>query len=236
MVHRALASYAAGQGQDEAELLLKHATIVDRQARRLVARTGMQSAYDDLWSAGALGLLEASRKFDTSRGVAFEGFATERVRGAMLDELRRMDHLPRRLRTQMTDAATRKRHLATHLGHEPSGDELAADLGVSIEALGELESLGEPHVSLEWAAGLAGAEGTAEDAIARAQAKSALAEAIESLPERLRMLLGLLYMEELSYAEVGQLLEISKPRVCQLHAEAIEKLRAVMGRAPTAGL
>jgi RNA polymerase sigma factor for flagellar operon FliA len=228
-MHRGVTSYTPRtQGEDEAELLRKHGAIVDRLARRLVNRTGMTSARDDLWSAGALGLIEAARKFDPTRGASFETFAAERVRGAMLDELRRLDHLPRRLRAQTNDVAGRKRALATELGREPSSEELAEATGFTLEELGEIETLGEAHVSLDWALGLAGTAGE-PDLLARVDASRALAHAIAGLPERLQMVLGLIYQEDLNYAEVAHLLEVSKPRVCQLHAEAIDKLREAMG-------
>lgn len=226
MVHRALASYGP-KAADDAEVLKRHGNIVDRLARRMTARTGLSSLHDDLWSAGALGLLEAAKKFDPSRGATFETFAEHRVRGAMLDELRRMDHLPRRLRAKADDVVKGRRDLATKLGRDPDAAELAAELGLSQEELAEMETLVEPHVSLDWALGMA-AERDTEDPMVRAEIAQALAGAIEELPERLRLVLNLIYIEDLSYGEVGQLLEISKPRVCQIHADAIEKLRVAM--------
>src|SRR5688500_10775573 len=101
-MHRAIANYATGS-QDEGQVIRKYSGIIDRLARRFVMRTGLSSAYDDLWSAGALGLVEAVRRFDGSKGASFETFAEHRVRGAMLDELRRLDHLPRRLRNRTDD-------------------------------------------------------------------------------------------------------------------------------------
>ena len=102
-MHRALATYASGGGNEADELIQRYSALIDRVARRIAMRTGLQSAFDDLWSAGALGLLEAARRFDGGRGVTFETFVEHRIRGAMLDELRRMDHLPRRLRSRTDD-------------------------------------------------------------------------------------------------------------------------------------
>lgn len=102
-MHRAIASYANGGAApvlDDTTVLEQYGSLVERTARRLVSRTGLRSAYDDLWSAGAIGLIEAGRRFDPSRGASFATFAEHRVRGAMLDELRRLDHLPRRLRNR----------------------------------------------------------------------------------------------------------------------------------------
>src|SRR3569832_1115907 len=103
-MHRALAPYSSASAGNEAVVLfLRYSSVIDRIARRIVMRTGLQSAIDDLWLVGALGLMEASRRFDATRGVTFETFVEHRVRGAMLDELRRKDHLPRRLRSRTDD-------------------------------------------------------------------------------------------------------------------------------------
>jgi RNA polymerase sigma factor for flagellar operon FliA len=223
-----MSTYALGGGAvDEDALLRQYGGLVDRLARRTVARTGMPSLHDDLWSAGAIGLLEAARRFDATRAVAFETFAEQRIRGAMLDELRRHDHLPRRLRSQTNDIETERRRMATALGREPTTEELAVQVDLSIEELGELETVAAPHVSLEWALALATAGG--DDPAGRVDLGRKLTSAIEALPERLRVLLSLIYVEDLTYAEVAALLEISKPRVSQLHTDAIAKLREAMG-------
>jgi len=227
-MHRAMASYAPPGDDSDAEVLKRHGPIVERSARRLALRAGNASLYDDLWSAGAVGLIEAAHRYEGDRGASFETFVEHRVRGAMLDELRRMDHLPRRLRNQTSDVAERRRQLGTRLGREPLADELAKDCGLTVEELAEMETLAEPHVSLEWIANGA-LEATAEDAVGRAQIQRALTGAIAGLPERLQMMLGLIYSEDLSYAEVAQLLEVSKPRICQLHADAVALLREALG-------
>src|SRR2546430_5910557 len=145
---RAIANYAAA-GTPEEELLRKHGAIIDRLARRLVARTGLHSAYDDLWSAGALGLIESGRRFDSTRGASFETFAEHRVRGAMLDELRRIDHLPRRLRSRTDDVQKSQRKLSGELGREATLDEVAQDLNMDLEEVSSVHNLLEPHLPLE---------------------------------------------------------------------------------------
>lgn len=227
-MHRALASYAQ-PSEDEAEVLRRHGPLIDRLARRIVLRTGMRSAYDDLWSAGALGLLEAVKKFDGTRGASFETFAEHRVRGAMLDELRRMDHLPRRLRSRTDDLVKARRRLGAKLGREPTIEEVASEMEVELEEASEMEALLEPHLPLESALPYLTDRQDPEDPVIRAEARRALVSAIESLPERLQMVLALLYTEGLTYREVGRLLQVSEPRVCQLHADAIARLRASLG-------
>ncbi len=230
-MHRALSRYQAQQAEDN-ELLVRHGSIVDRLARWLVLRTGMRDAYDDLWSAGALGLLEASRRFDAERGVTFETFVEHRVRGAMLDELRRLDHLPRRLRSRTDDLKKARHKLGAALGRDPTTEEIAEEMKLSLEAVSEMEGLLEPAVPLESVISLLPNDSDVDDEAARREALRTLADAIDRIPERLRLVLSLIYIEVLTYSEIGGLLGVSEPRVCQLHSEALVKLREAMGVAP----
>jgi RNA polymerase sigma factor for flagellar operon FliA len=227
--HRAVSSYqtaATATPQDDAAILRRYGTIVERLARRFVLRTGMPSVYDDLWAAGALGLIEAARRFDGSKGASFETFVEHRIRGAMLDELRRLDHLPRRLRSRTDEVSKARRKLNATLGREATTEEVAAELKIDVEEASGMEALLEAPMPLERALPFLTTEDNLEDPILRAEAVRRLADAIETLPERLRVLLSLHYIEDLTYREIARLLEVSEPRVCQLHAEAVAKLRA----------
>ena len=227
-MHRALARYGSTR-TDENDLLMRYGPIVDRLARWTVSRTGMQSAYDDLWSAGALGLIEAHKRFDATRGVTFESFAEHRVRGAMLDELRRLDHLPRRLRSRTDDLKKAKHKLGTALGREATLEEVAKELDTDLQEVSEMEGLLEPAVPLDSVISSLVAGQNLDDEAARREALRGLAEAIEKVPDRLRTVLGLVYLEGLTYSEIGGLLQVSEPRVCQLHSEALKHLRREMG-------
>ena len=234
-MHRAAATYTASSGasgSDADELIHKYGSLIDRIARRIVLRTGLQSAFDDLWSAGALGLLEAARRFDNARGASFETFVEHRVRGAMLDELRRMDHLPRRLRSRTDDLQKAKKKLQGQLGRDASTEELAGELKLDMEEVGGIEALLEPHVPLDRLAGVAaeGSESEIEDRLTRAKMAESLAAAIRELPERLQTVLGLHYLEGLTYREIAKILDVSEPRVCQLHGDGIKKLKLALGR------
>jgi RNA polymerase sigma factor for flagellar operon FliA len=230
-MHRALATYStSATGTEADELIQKYATVIDRIVRRIVMRTGLQSAFDDLWSAGALGLLEAARRFDASRGVTFETFVEHRVRGAMLDELRRMDHLPRRLRSRTDDLQKAKKKLQGQLGRDASTEELAAEMKVDLEEVGGIEALLEPHVPLDrWVQSSETGEPDIEERLSRSQTVAALEGAIRTLPERLQTVLGLHYLEGLTYREIAKMLDISEPRVCQLHSDGLRKLRMTLG-------
>src|SRR5664279_945604 len=229
-VHRAIATYASASpsATDEAALLEKHQALVERIARRLVWHTGMQSAYDDLWSAGALALLEAARRYDPAKGATFATFAEHRVRGAMLDELRNMDHLPRRLRNRTDDMAKAKRKLEEELGREATVDEIAKELDLDIDEVAGIAQLMEPHLPLDSVLHRVTTSDDADAKLERAETVRHLTRALEMLPERLRMVLALHYDEDLTYREIARLLQVSEPRVCQLHSDALRKLREEM--------
>ncbi|MBL8918614.1 MAG: sigma-70 family RNA polymerase sigma factor [Myxococcaceae bacterium] len=227
-MNRAQATYAMPASDDA--MIERYASLIDRVARKLSARVGRDLA-DDLWSVGALGLLEAARRYDASRAVRFESFAEHRIRGAMLDELRKMDHLPRRLRADTERVDKARGALGRELGREPTLDELAARLGITIEDLAELEQLRQPLVPLVEALELASAEDGAEARLDKALVSRRLANAIGQLDQRLQLLLSLYYVEELTFREVARLLEVSEARVCQLHADALRNLRGLLSTA-----
>lgn len=229
-IHRAIANYAGAvpSGSDEAALLEKYQSLVERVARRLVWRTGMQSAYDDLWSAGALALLEAGRRYDPSKGASFATFAEHRVRGAMIDELRSMDHLPRRLRNRTDDIGKAKHKLQEKLGREPTVDEIAAEMGLDVDEVAGIAALMEPHLPLDSVLHRVSSDDDSDATLERAETVKRLTRALEALPERLRMVLALHYDEDLTYREIARLLQVSEPRVCQLHGDALKRLRESM--------
>jgi len=226
-MNRAQALYATPE-QDDGALIARYAHLIDRVARRLAMRAGSAQLAADLWSAGALGLLEAARRFDARRAVKFETFAEHRIRGAMLDEIRQLDHLPRRLRAQTDQVLKARTRLARALDREPTADEVAAEVGLSLEELGSLEQLSQPHVQIGPELRLVNREPSAEARAEQREQLQRLTGAVEKLPERLQTLLSLYYVEEFTYREIGGLLQVSEARVCQLHSEAIALLRGQM--------
>jgi RNA polymerase sigma factor FliA len=230
-MHRAHAIYAAApKQQEETELIQRYAPLIERLARRMAAKSGIPSLQDDLWSAGALGVVDAARRFEPGRGVKFETFAEHRVRGAMLDEMRRLDHLPRRLRERSEAVAKARRELATALGRPASDLEVADAMQMTEAELIDVEGAAAPPSQLDPEQELRSDAPPVEEQLDLARQTKLLAEHVEKLPERLRTILGLHYQEGCTYREIAQLLNISEPRVCQLHAQALEKLRdAVSG-------
>lgn len=228
-MHRASTLYAQSpRPLDESALIQRYSTLIDRCARRLAGRSGGAVAADDLWSAGALGLIEAARRFDEGRDVRFESFAEHRIRGAMLDELRRLDFLPRRLRGNVEGLQKARNRLSHELGREPESEELASALGMEMEQLANLEALERSPLPIHEEMPLASAEASVESRMAREQERNMVAEAISKLPPRLMTLLSLYYVEGLTLKEISLALEVSEPRVCQLHKDALAKLRLVL--------
>lgn len=230
-MHRAARSYAStavAPTLTDDEVVRTFAPLIDRVARRIAARTGHTVQPGDLWAAGAIGLLDAYHRFDANRAVKFESFAEHRIRGAMIDELREMDHLPRRLRAD-ADRVRKARHaLGAALGREPTLEELATKLALPIEDVATLDSLGQPVVPLSPEVPLSSEAPAQDEQYIRAAEAHRVQKAIERLSDRLQLVLSLHYVEGLTYKEIALALEVSEARVCQLHADAVRQLRALL--------
>ncbi|MFO0580763.1 MAG: FliA/WhiG family RNA polymerase sigma factor [Anaeromyxobacter sp.] len=223
-MNRAL-RYGTAGSDPERELVQRYGPLLDRCARRLSARTGRVVAAEDLWSAGAMGLIEAARRYDATRDVKFETFAEHRIRGAMLDEMRRMDHLPRRLRAEIDKVERERARLSHVLGREPAAEEIAGSLNLPLEDVFEVLTLVQPSMPVPEELPQQDVV-AADDALDQAKLRGVLTSAIQALPERLQILLALYYDEGLTYREIAKILQVSEPRVCQLHSDAVKRLRA----------
>lgn len=226
------------QQNDKSKLVEEHANLVKRIAHHLMARLPASVLVDDLIQSGMIGLLEAARNFDGSKGASFETFAGIRIRGAMLDEIRKGDWTPRSVHRNsraISDAITQ---VERELGQDARDADIAAKLNVSLQ---------EYHQMLtEVSAGkLVGIEdlGVTEDVITTDQNQGtdspledlmqgafqkALAHAITTLPEREAIVLSLYYDEELNLREIGEVLDVSESRVSQIHSQAMLKLKSRM--------
>ncbi len=234
-MHRAALSYSAssaGHTLSDDEVVRSYSHLIDRTARRISARTGNTIEPGDLWSAGALGLLDAYRRFDPARAVKFESFAEHRIRGAMMDELREMDHLPRRLRAE-ADRVRQARHaLSNTLGRDPSIEEVAAYTGLAIDDASALDALSRPVVPLTDEIDVPSLEMLQDEKIDQATRITRATRAIEQLNPRLQLVLSLHYTEGFTYKEIALTLEVTEARVCQLHGEAIKKIQAILTESP----
>ncbi len=222
-------------------LVTAHVGLVRSMAQRLAQRLPTQVELSDLISVGVLGLIDAAGRYKPATGVPFEAFARRRVRGAMLDALRDLDWAPRsvrRLRREIDAAMAQARH---QLRREPEEKEIAAVLGMSTEeyeraldqvraleigALRQLDAGGpDGHPLLE----LCIDPGEAPDArVARHELAEHLAAAIKQLPERERQILALYYQEELTLAEIGEVIGVCESRVSQLRSLALSRLRTIL--------
>jgi len=221
------------------ELVRRHAPLVRRIAYHLMGRLPASVDVGDLIQAGMIGLLEAARHFALDRGASFETYAGIRIRGAMLDELRRTDWTPRSVHRKTREVAEVIRQIETETGAEANDAEVMKRLGIGADeyhqvladaACVRLLSLtapddGEESSALDVAdeAGLNPAEHIERDGM-----REALVEAIGGLPEREQLVMSLYYEQELNLKEIGAVLGVSESRVCQIHGQAVIRLRARM--------
>jgi RNA polymerase sigma factor for flagellar operon FliA len=222
-------------GQDMDALVRKHADLVKRIAYYLAGRLPPQVEVDDLMQAGMMGLLEAAQHYTLGRGASFETYAGIRIRGAMLDALRKLDWAPRSVHRKARAAAVALREVEAN-GSEASESEVAAHMGVTLneyqriiqDALGcQLLRLNEADEGEESPLDRLPDEAPDPEASALGDGlRQAVVKAILELPERERLVLSLYYEQELNLKEIGVVLKVTESRVCQLHGQALLRLRA----------
>lgn len=229
-MHRAALSYATSPlpKLTDDQVVRTWAHLIDRCARRISARTANSVQPGDLWSVGALGLIDAYHRFDPTREVKFESFAEHRIRGAMIDELREMDHLPRRLRADADKLKKARAALGNTLGREPTTVELAAHVGMEVEDVDALEAVSQPASQLNPDLSIPSLDSLQDDRIDHADRVRRMTAAIGTLNVRLQTVLSLHYVESFTYKEIAGAMQISEARVCQLHGEAVKKLKALL--------
>ncbi len=231
-----LAAYSSVQERSHEDLVMQHAPLVKRIAYHLMNRLPPSVQVDDLVQAGMIGLLEASRNYDPTQGASFETYAGIRIRGAMVDEIRRSDWTPRSVHRKARMVAEAMREIENREGRDARDVEVAEALdltlaeyhqilqdasGSRIFSLDELSAVGEINCDT----GRGGISGPF-DGIQRDAFKQAVAEAISGLPERERLVIAMYYDEELNLREIGQVLGVSESRVCQIHSQATMRLRS----------
>ena len=228
-------AYSAQQRRSNPErdrLISEHLDVAQRIAGRVARRCPSYIGREDLHAAALLGLTEAAERYDASREEPFIAFAEKRIRGAILDELRRGDIMPRRTRKLAREIGATIVQLERDFGRPATDEEVAAALGVSLEEYkSELEQL--VHVTV------GGIEQSTEDTMRSTEASPEqeaskrdtlrkIRAALPRLESRDLLVLSLYYNEELTYPEIGEVLRLTKSRVCQLHGRAIARLRAEM--------
>jgi len=227
--------YQAVQRATAVDPVLEHSELVRRIAHHLAARLPASVEVDDLIQAGMIGLIEASRGYDAEQGASFETYASIRIRGAMIDEIRRGDWVPRSVHRRAREAAAAIREIEQATGRTATAQEVAERLELPLpDYLRLLEDAARGHVlSLDSHVEDHGESPSVVDSgipvpdqvAVRSEFGRELAAAIEHLPERERLILSLYYEQELNLKEIGAVLGVSESRVCQLHGQAVVRLR-----------
>ncbi len=229
---------ADGKLQSNEQYVVQYAPLVKRIAHHLAAKLPPSVQVDDLIQAGLIGLLDAISHYDPTQGAQFETYASQRIRGSMLDELREADWAPRSARKNMRTIEAAVSKLEQQLGRAPGEQELARELHVSLEEYQQmlLDARGHQLVHYEDFQ----AEGENDfferhaaderpDPLGQIEAggfRAALVEAIKVLPEREKLMMSLYYEEELNLKEIGAVLGVTESRVSQLHSQAVARLRS----------
>jgi RNA polymerase sigma factor FliA len=222
-----------------------HGKLVRKLAAQLIARLPSNVELDDLIQAGMIGLLDAQSRFDPAQGVKFETFATPRIKGAMLDELRDSDWIPRVIRKNQRSIGKAMQTLEHRSARPPSEAEIAVELGLSLSEyqsmLGEargaqlvyFDELGVDSESDERSVDRNFADHAKNpfERLMEEQFREALIKAINALPEREKLVMSMYYEQELNLKEIGKVLQVTESRVCQMHTQAISRLRVKLAGA-----
>lgn len=230
--------YEAERMLDKGMLVERYAPLVKRIAYHLMARLPANVHVDDVIQNGMMGLLDAINRFEDGMGAQFETYAVQRVRGAMLDGLREDDWVPRSLRREMRRVERAIGVLEQRLGRGPSEPELAGELDMELSDYQKLllDARGHQLVYFEDFTDGAGDDffehhisehaESPLDLLEDADLRTILIAAIEALPEREQLVMSLYYDEELNLREIGEVLGVSESRVCQLHSQAVARVRS----------
>ncbi len=227
----------ASNGADD--LVTRYAPLVKRIAYHIMSRLPPSVQVDDLIQAGMIGLLEASRNYDAKQGASFETYAGIRIRGSMLDEIRKGDWAPRSVHRKARQVAEAVRKIENETGRDARDHEVAEALEMPLEKyhktlqdasscrLLSFEDMGMNEDSVP--SKLSGPATNPFDGVQKDDFKKNLAEAISGLPERERLVLTLYYDEELNLREIGSVIGVSESRVSQIHSQALIRLQARLG-------
>jgi len=221
-----IAEYATYSMQQGGDLVSLHLPLVKRIANHLAVKLPSHIEIDDLIQVGLIGLLKAKEDYQADSGATFSTYATIRIRGAMMDELRARDWLPRSVQKNLGKVAKAVQGAEQRLGRAPADSEVAIELGISLGDYHEL--LGD--VSLARLTPVEDVETVAGDLepdreVIESLRATALSDAIKELPEKEQLMMSLYYVDNLNLKEIGLVLEVSESRVSQIHGQAIARLK-----------
>jgi RNA polymerase sigma factor for flagellar operon FliA len=229
---------AVGKSADNrAEMLLKYAPLVKAIVARMRGRMPQHADIPELESAGMTGLLAAIERYDPARGYTFQTYAAVRIRGAILDELRHMDMVPRSVRLKQRLIARTTQALEQRLGRAPTDSELSGEMGLDTKSFQKLRMQARP-VGIVYLDGEAPGEGGAmheciadeeseavQTRMEREELRELVARRIMEMPEQSRRVLTLYFVEGLNLAEIGAAMNLSEARICQIRSQGLEQLR-----------
>ncbi|MBD3610652.1 MAG: RNA polymerase sigma factor FliA [Gammaproteobacteria bacterium] len=228
--------YSNSQSADADQLITDHAPLVKRLAYHLIGRLPASVLVDDLIQAGMIGLLDAARQYDAKQGASFETYATIRVRGAMIDELRRNDWAPKSVHKKSRDVDAAVKAIEARTGTDAKDSEIAEEMGISLDdyyhilqdtnsaRLFSLDEVGHTDESLINT--IPDQAGLPLDGLTDDRFRDSLAEAITKLPEREQMVLSMYYDNELNLREIGEVLGVSESRISQILSQSHARLRS----------
>ncbi len=234
-----LAMYAATQPTVEHnDLVTQHASLVKRIGCHLINRLPASVQLEDLIQAGMIGLLEASRNYDAGQGASFETYAGIRIRGSMLDEIRKNDWAPRSVHRKAREVAAAVRDIEHEFGRDARDTEIAETLGMSLTEYYKILQDNSYHKILSFEDMGTGEDSMLDnvsnydpsilDGLQRDDVRRIVSAAIAGLPERERLVMALYYDEELNLREIGAVMGVSESRVSQIHSQAVIRLQARM--------
>lgn len=226
--------------RNQDEVVNKHAALVKRIAYHLMSRLPPSVQADDLIQAGMIGLLEASRNYDAGQGASFETYAGIRIRGAMLDEIRRNDWAPRSVHRKARKLADAVRQIESRERRDARDHEVAKELNLTLDEYHQILQDASGYLVMSFddmgvdneaiASELADRSPGPIDKVQNDAFKRSLSDAISSLPEREKLVMTLYYDEELNLREIGAVIGVSESRVSQIHSQALIRLQARLGR------
>ena len=231
-----------GNGAVKEKLILHYAPIVKYVAGRLMVHIGQNVEFDDLVGYGIFGLIDAIEKFDPAKGVKFETYASFRIRGTIIDNIRRMDWVPRTLRQKNKQIENVIIKLEEELGRSPTDEELAGALGLSpdetvdllrkasIHSLVSLDDFLEQNYEKSHVSLVTNSSDSPEELTEDKERKIKLAEAINNLKDKEKLVITLYYYEGLTLKEISSIMKVTESRVSQIHTKAISRLQVKLGR------
>ncbi len=225
---------AALPGRVADDLVHRHAKLVKRIAHHLAVRLPASVDVQDLIQSGMLGLIEAAAHYADGHGASFETYAGIRIRGAMLDGLRKLDWTPRSVNRRAREMEQAIRRIENRLGRDARGGEIAAEMGIGLEEYHRLlaDTVCSGLISLDHLQGGEIGSPAEEPAagVERADLRDAIARAVTTLSEREQLVLSLYYEQELNLKEIGAVLGLKESRICQIRAQALVRLRTRLSR------